>query len=229
MFPIVEVDQTEGENDLAYRSLLGTGFLIGKRGFALTASHVIGARTINMAAMFVSAENKWAAFLIENLEHHPIEDACVLKLPAGTWKSPFRMRREWEGAWCDYLMCGYPIDALHEDLSHMDDNHIVKARPDLVHSKGHIRRRMSIDLHIPSVKGQSFFELSTVAGRGCSGGPVFVLTHVKAWDVLGIYIGEKLNAESTSVAFATRGDSFKDWCPSILGRSIQQESDEYTP
>lgn len=229
VFPIVTVSSTEHKGELAYKSFLGTGFLIGKRGFAITASHVIGKLKKDIAAMFVSQENTWVAFLIQNIEHHPSEDVCLLKLPGNSWKSPFRIRKAWEGAWCDYLMCGYPDDVLHEDLSSTDAACRVVPRPDLVHTKGHVRRRISMDLQIPEVKGESFFELSTVAGKGCSGAPVFMQTPERAWDVLGIYVGEKLNDVSTSVAFATRADSFKDWLPSILGKTIQQESNNYTP
>lgn len=229
VFPIVTVGSTKHKGELGYKSFLGTGFLIGKRGFAITASHVIGGFQKDIAAMFVSHENAWVAFLIQNIEHHPSEDVCLLKLLGGSWKSPFRMRKEWEGAWHDYLMCGYPFDVLHEDLSKMDIAHLVAPRPDLIHTKGHIRRRVSMDLKIPGVKGRNFFELSTVAGRGCSGAPVFMQTPERAWDVLGIYVGEKLNDVSTSVSFATRVDSFKDWFPSILDKTIQQEAEDYTP
>lgn len=229
VFPIVMVSSSGRGGELSYNKFLGTGFLIGKRGFAITASHVIGEFSKDIAAMFVSQENTWVIFLIQNIEHHPSEDICLLKLPANSWKSPFKMRKEWEGASRDYLMFGYPVDVLHEDLSRMDAYSRVTPRPDLIYTKGYIRRRLTMDLRIPGVRGENFFELSEIGGKGCSGAPVFMKTPERAWDVLGIYVGEKLNDVSTSVSFATRADSFRDWVPSILGKTIQEESDDYIP
>lgn len=229
VFPIVTVGSTRHNGELSYKDFLGTGFLIGNRGFAITASHVIAKREEHIAAMFVSQENCWVAFVIQNVEHHPCEDVCILRLPGESWKSPFRMRKQWEGASHDYHMFGYPIDVLHEDLSRMDAESRITPRPDLIFTKGYIRRRVTMDLQIPGVKGTNFFEISEVAGRGCSGAPVFMLTPERAWDVLGVYVGEKLNDVSTSVAFVTRADSFRDWLPSILGKTIQEESNDYTP
>ena len=68
-----------------------------------------------------------------------------------------------------------------------------------------------------------------MAGPGCSGSPVYINNH-RVWDVIGIYVGEKSTSKggfTTSISYAVREDSFRDWKPAILGKSILEESQDY--
>lgn len=103
-------------------------------------------------------------------------------------------------------------------------------RPDLVYNEGYIRRRYTGEL--PVIFGRSFYELSEVAGSGSSGAPIcklnisplFGFIKPSAWDVIGIYVGEKINDRGTSVSYAVREDAFRHWSPEILGKSVLEES-----
>jgi hypothetical protein len=101
----------------------------------------------------------------------------------------------------------------------------VVVRPDLVYNEGYVRRRYTGEL--PAIYGTSFFELSEVAGTGASGAPVCKIT-APAWDVIGIYVGEKINDRATSVSYAVRVESFRSWVPEILGKSVLDESQNVT-
>jgi hypothetical protein len=46
--------------------------------------------------------------------------------------------------------------------------------------------------------------------------------------VIGIYVGEKINERVTSVSYAVREESFRNWIPGILGKSILEESQNVT-
>lgn len=98
-------------------------------------------------------------------------------------------------------------------------------RPDLVYNEGYIRRRYTGS--IPALWGSSFYELSEVAGAGSSGAPISKPT-APIWEVIGIYVGEKVNDRATSVSYAVREDSFRDWKPTILGKSVLEESRNVT-
>jgi hypothetical protein len=119
-------------------------------------------------------------------------------------------------------MWGYPEDVAIELV---EEDHVVH-RPDLIYAQGYIRRRISHE--IPSIKGTQLFELSEVVGQGCSGSPIYV-NRSGVWDVIGIYVGEMLTERGTSRAFAVREDAFRYWQPSIIDRSILEESKEVTP
>ena len=154
-------------------------------------------------------------------ERHPTEDVAILKLTDGIWKSFFRFSDQWEGSGGKYCMFGYPEDAAYE----LEFGGTVTARPDMIYTEGYIRRKISHSIH--AIYGTSFFEVSDVAGPGCSGGPIFK-PGSGIWDVIGVYVGEKINDRATSVAYAVRADAFVDWVPSILGCKIMAESQNAT-
>ena len=116
----------------------------------------------------------------------------------------------------------YPTAAYSYEL--VSENQAI-IRPDLVYNEGDIRRRYSGSL--PTTQGTSFFELSEAAGIGASGAPVCKNT-APGWDVIGIYVGEKLNDRATSVSYAVREEIFRDWAPQILGNSVLAESQNVT-
>ena len=216
VFPLAVVSPSH--EGLSLTKPLGSAFLIGNRGFALTAKHVIsGCSGDEIAGLFVLPDGGWVGFRVEAREMHPTEDVALVRISGGPWASPFRLSGTSEHASCRYRLFGYPDDTTYEIVR----GHKAVIRPDLVYNEGYIRRRVTGS--VPAVAGSSFFELSEIAGGGSSGAPVFKFSK-PTWDVIGIYVGEKTNDRSTSVSFAVREESFRDWSPSILRCSVYEES-----
>lgn len=215
VFPLVTFEKKGG--GVSLKRFLGTGFLIGNRGFGMTAAHIakkFGSE--NIAALF-APESSWIAVPVTHAEVHEKEDVAVIKVEGDSWQSFFRLSNTWEGSSMKYRMFGYPEDVTYEIVS--GDRAVL--RPDLIYAEGYIRRRTNHE--IPQMIGKSFFELSDIAGPGCSGSPVFKFSK-PIWEVVGIYVGEKVNDRATSVAFAVREESFRDWVPKTLGVSVLLES-----
>jgi len=145
-----------------------------------------------------------------------------------------------EHQFCQFKLAGYPSDVLYEAPPNNAIGHILR-RPDMVAVMGMIRRRISLQL--PNFCGKSFFELTNIAGSGCSGAPLFYVDRAKNWNLVGIYLGEKqidcdgiskcqhCNMETTikvsipMFGYAARTDAFVDWAPSLLnGRTISEEA-----
>jgi hypothetical protein len=216
VFPIATARRVGSNIELV--RLLGTAFVIGNRGFALTARHVVdGVHSDPLIGVFAPKEGGWLAFGITAVEAHQSEDVAVVKLEGGPWRSLFRLAGTNEHSSARYRLFGYPDDSAY-DLAEAGK---VTPRPDLVYNEGYIRRRFTAKL--PGIDGTAFFELSQVAGTGASGAPVFKFS-APVWEVMGVYVGEKLNDRATSVSYAVREDAFRDWVPNILGVSIMVES-----
>lgn len=218
-------------------STYGTAFLIGNRGFALTAKHVIAGKAKPLAGLTMAAASGWIWANIVAGETHPSEDVAIIKLNPGACTSGFQLSSSVEMASSRYQIFGYPGDATRLESAQGEF-------PDMVYTEGYIRRRFSASLYpttgpLPNtgsaqVTGTSFFELSQIAGTGTSGGPVFDLA--KPMAVIGIYSAEKHTphvitsgdqpiTQLTSVSYAVRDDAFRDWKPAMLGgRSILEES-----
>jgi len=220
IFPLVTV--VPHGDDVAYGRFLGTGFLIGSRGMALTAGHVVSAVEpgAHVAALFADLDGGWHAQTARSWEVHPTEDVAVLSLDGGPWRSFLRLAGTWEGQTLHYRLFGYPQDTLIEVVR---DGRVVP-RPDLIYSEGYIRRRIT-DLKIPTVRGAQLFELSAVAGRGCSGSPVLKITGTGPWEVIGIYVNERINDEAP-VAYAVREEAFRGWTPTLFGLTVLAESQD---
>jgi hypothetical protein len=222
VLPIASAEIIDGKTKL---TILGSAFLIGSQGFALTARHVIlNSENAKLIAMFTPQSGGWFAVDITAREMHPSEDVALVELDEidGTsWKSFFRLSNSFENASCKYRLWGYPDDATFELIA----NNQVLIRPDLVYNEGYIRRRYTGA--VPAIRGTSFFELSEIAGTGASGGPVYKFTK-PVWDVIGVYVGEKINDRGTSVSYAVREEAFRNWEPTILGKSILAESQNVT-
>ena len=220
VFPIASAEMRG--DDIAVKRVLGTAFLIGRQGFALTAKHVIaGSEVERLIAIFALQSGGWFGYEITAREAHSTEDVALVKLDGAPWKSFFRLSNSVEHASCQYRLWGYPDDATFELVA---GNQAV-VRPDLVFNEGYVRRRYTGEL--PAIQGTSFFELSEVAGTGASGAPVCKIT-APVWDVIGIYVGEKINDRATSVSYAVREESFRSWVPEILGKSVLEESQNVT-
>ncbi len=226
IFPIMNMQLSDG--GVALTNFLGSGFFIGNRSLPLTAAHVLkGAGSPGIAMCAV--DNSWTAFEIQEWEKHPEHDVAVLRI--GTQEG-----RQWnsivEGTVAEtptgslrYHQWGYPDDVFWEIV----ENDRTVARPDLVFVEGHVRRRIR-NVEIPRVSGSLFVELSTVAGPGCSGSPVFGKIPGRAtFSLAGVYLGEKLNDRSTSVGYALPVDAFVDWEPALLGRTVGAEISTANP
>ena len=235
IFPIVT--GTIENNNFKISKFLGTGFLIGNRGYALTCLHVIENIKDVLGTLFFES-GKWAFLPIDKSEYHLTEDVALIHIVNNgyVWKTPFSISNEKEFGWLDYLMGGYPSDTVWERLIYSEKGLNNLFRPDLISIKGYIRRDYVGDLEIKGIKGNSFYELSTIAGKGCSGSPVFKFSNNKIWSVIGIYSAEKIIYKgefedkyvSTAVSYAVRSTSFAEWKPTILeGISILDESQNY--
>jgi hypothetical protein len=193
-----------------------------EQGFALTARHVISDfDEEKLIAVFAPQSGGWCAFEITGREMHTTEDVALIKIDGTSWKSFFRLSNSSEHASSKYRMWGYPDDATFEIVA---GNQAIPP-PDLVYNEGYIRRRYTGAL--PVIRGTSFFELSEIAGTGASGAPVYKFT-APIWDVIGVYVGEKINDRGTSVSYAVREEAFRNWEPTILGKSILAESQNVT-
>ncbi len=216
VFPLATIARADRER--RYETFLGTAFLIGDRGFAMTAAHVakgIRGKTVN--GMFTLENGQWIGFDVLEFELHPCEDVAVIRIAGDFWKSFFRISCNQDHSGMRYRMLGYPEDALREIVK--GDRAIQ--RPDLVYTEGYVRRRTNHEIY-PFI-GSALFELSEIAGQGCSGSPVIKFTQ-PVWDVAGVCMGERINDRGTNVSYAVRADAFSGWIPTILGRSVYEES-----
>jgi trypsin-like peptidase len=216
VFPIGTADQRA--DGIHIKNFLGSAFLIGNRGFALTAAHVIlGSKNERLVGIFCPSAGGWFGYEVVARETHLSEDVAVIQLDGGPWKSFFRLSNSVEHASCRYRLFGYPEDAAYE----LVQQGRAVLRPDLIYNEGYIRRRISNE--VPQLRGRSFFELSEIAGQGCSGAPIAKLS-APVWDVIGVYVGERINDRATSVSYAVREDAFRSWVPACMGVSVLDES-----
>lgn len=216
-------------NTFNYSNLAGTAFLIGRRGFAVTAAHVvdqIDGDVGSVVACFVDSANKWVAVRIEAFEKHSAEDVAVAQLQVVMCSSWLVLTHLPQHQSRDYDLWGYPISVA--ELSSKYEEHGLE-KPDLVYTRGYVRRRISGSLPVSIYRGNSFYELSDLGGQGCSGGPVIDRSSVAtpAWDVFGVYVGE-CNA-GFSAGYAVRSDSFYSWVPRLIGHSLRDESQDIPP
>lgn len=182
VLPVVTIDP--GADGVWLQRFLGSAFLIGSRGYALTAAHVIPAEGDGLAVL-AADDAGWRAHLVEGWEAHPTEDVAVLKVAGPLTPSWMSLAGSWEGQSLPYRSWGYPASVMYEIV----DNGLARPRPDLVYTQGYIRRRVSSPL--PGLVGSQFFELSESVGCGCSGGPVLRMDAGTRWLVVGVYVAQR--------------------------------------
>ncbi len=227
VFPLAKAVRTS-KNEFSYRNLVGTGFLIGKRGFAITAAHVIdqlytGKKSeLDVIVGAFRKETHWMGVEITEFEKHPSEDVGILKmqLPMLYRKSFLAVTDAPQYASGQYFCWGYPHEVAKE-LKQLDPS--AMDRPELIYTQGYIRRRISRELYPTMIyQGTQFYELSEIIGGGASGGPVILNSQPAAqiWQVIGVYIGEKAKG---NISYAVRAEAFADWSPAVLGNSIAEE------
>ncbi|MCG7394350.1 serine protease [Microvirga sp. ACRRW] len=210
--PIAEVELQHDE--LAYKRLCGTGFVIGRSKYLLTAAHVL--ENVEFAVGMKTKEGNWFSIEIEIAAQHPSEDIVICAIKDDQFfESWLRLDGNHYHQACEYHIFGYPDDVLYEADQRGIDGRILQ-RPDLIYTKGYIRRRFSSKL--PGLRGQSFFELSDPAGAGCSGAPL-VMGFDTPWRVAGIYVGERTTEQAGRAlrerGYALRIEAVTDWLRAI--------------
>ncbi|WP_156465581.1 hypothetical protein [Methylobacterium sp. Leaf106] len=212
--------------------LRGTAFFIGDKGFAITASHVIDQLHFDddknryvgsdIVGLFINEAAKWEAVGIIGAEKHPDEDVAIIKMD-GAFQSIFQVTPSQENSSCEYDLWGYPERVAHEiralATNAEEAKHMIS--PDLIYSRGYIRRRISRSLGSSIYIGRFFYELSAVAGACCSGSPIIArpLVANAPYRVIGVYIGEE-TAGQPAVGYATRFDDIKSWMPQLTGQLL---------
>lgn len=227
VFAIFNVEHVDA--GLKPTEFLGTGFFIGSHSYALTAKHVMRNAKTPAILMRDASRTGWHAFAVKEHEPHPSEDVSLLRIEDpwhGSWRSIFGLPNRHEGSSMTYFLFGYPDSAMREIV----EDGMARMRPDLIYSEGHVRRRMT-DIPLPVISGTQLFELSQVAGAGCSGSPVINKRSLgqNAWQLVGVYIGERLDEDATSVGYAARLAELSDWKPDMLsGRTLGEEANDNT-
>ncbi len=227
IFPLIKGKQQK--DSIQYGELIGTGFLIGKDGYAITAAHVIdqlldGNNEDDVIIGIFIEKNEWVPVHIELYEKHKTEDVGIVKLKAFKRESFLRINDSPQHSACEYHCWGYPHEVAKE-LSKLDRDSFD--RPDLIFTQGYVRRRISRELYpIMIFKGTQFYELSETVGGGNSGGPLILKNKVVKdyWEIFGIYIGEKTEGD---LSYGVRAEAFANWIPDILGKSVIEESNNY--
>jgi hypothetical protein len=226
VFAIFNVEPVGG--GLKLTEFLGTGFFVGPHSHALTARHVMKDAKTPAILMRDSTRSTWHCFAIKEHEPHPSEDVSLLRIedpPGGNWRSIFALPNRYAGSSMTYFLFGYPDRAMRELVR----DGAAQMRPDLIYSEGHVRRRIT-DIALPAIAGTRFLELSQVAGAGCSGSPVINKQSLgnNAWQLTGVYVGERLDEDSTSVGYAARLADLADWQPEMLGKTLGEEVNDDT-
>ncbi len=218
VFPIGVGNQSQN-GDIEWHGLCGTGFPISSDGWCLTAAHVLEESQLKVFACFPQ-DTEFRAHDITDIEIHPREDLAIFRVVNRTMTPLCR----WQAGMChaarDFTAMGYPAYLLKDHGKATGQYGAVLDRPELIVSKGHIRRRISHRL--PSFRGQGFAEMSEWLGEGASGGPV--VDFAKS-SLLGIYLGYKPermtteNGEGQTIGargIMLRLDECVDWSPKVL-------------
>lgn len=222
VLPIARVRPGKEHETLEFVALLGTCFLLADAGgLAMTAKHVAQEFVIGEAAVMFNRNGTWEPAGIVGVEPHPFEEVALIRLEPGEYVSPFRLSRFHAHASSHYMVWGYP-DAILRDLPPGRDG-VTLPRPDLAYSEGRIRRRLTDVPLVHGPSGAKFYELSTIAGNGCSGAPVTLRSPNMQWSVIGVYVGERRSPGVAAegrivqsdylVGFATRTEDLDDRFP----------------
>lgn len=170
-------------------------------------------------SLLLHRENHWRPLVVLAWERHPTEDVAVLtfhnaaeELPSSSMDvTTERLRIS-----TTYSLLGYPDD----EYWSLEESGRVQL--DLTYSEGHVRRHRQRG-PIPGLRGTDFLELSTPAGGGCSGAPVFARA---AWGqasipVSAVYIGERRpEGAGNAVGYAVPFSAIAGWQPDIAGGAV---------
>jgi hypothetical protein len=217
-------------------SMAGTAFIVGTRGYALTAGHCLPGPDETLSGMFLIAEphngsmrGRWALEPIAAHESHPREDVGILRLTTPALPCAFlRLSARRRGPETEYQSWGYPERGY--DYINLPEEGRPLPRPDLIYTKGYVRRVVNRAGVFLSARGAALLEVSEVAGAGCSGSPVVEyvpadrLAATPRWAVIGIYIGEQVRVGGDSVGVVASAADFGTWEPTMLGHSLIDEA-----
>ena len=226
IFSLFKVKITESKY-IREPDLIGTGFLIGSRGYGLTAAHVIEQCFDNLkedegvVAIFWNMFSQYVAFQVTTYEQHPAEDVGILKLLHDDFYSIFEINENYQDSSCEYACWGYPLETA-EEVKKLYEG--ADQRPVLIYTQGYIRRRISEELPVTIYRGTQFYELSEQVGHGNSGAPVIWRRSIgsQKWQIIGLYMGEKGEGK---ISYAVRAEAFYEWRPALLqGITVQEES-----
>jgi hypothetical protein len=228
VFPVCDLTIKEGTKlDKDSSSLVGTAFLIGGNGFAITAAHVVDQTAENTRSIMRTDDHGgWWGFRVISTEKHPTEDVAIIKigtLPGQLPPSPLFVSGRKEFASKRFQMWGYPESVAKEVEFHGLPPDHWKIRPDLTFFSGYVHRRMPFSPN-PSYSayvGKVFFEISEVAGSCASGSPIIADVPMQ-WDVFALYVGEANGQRK--VGYGVSLEHIADWKPNILGRTIREEA-----
>lgn len=104
VFPLIL--SSEDTEHIHVRRFLGTAFLLGRRGYSLTCSHVVRGIENNLSAIFFDQRgNRYVKLLVKVVEHHQTEDVCLIQLLNGNyrWKSIFSFDCTPHFGWKEYV------------------------------------------------------------------------------------------------------------------------------
>jgi hypothetical protein len=222
VLPVCSIEISEaGEPNYDTAELSGTCFLIGGKGYALTAAHVveqIGRR----GRVFFPDGNEWDACTIVEAERHPTEDVAILRidLPEPV-VSPIIYAQHEPFPGGEYNMWAYPEVIAKEVEHHGPYRGGLRFNPAPIYFRGYIRRKMQYSPHpgLGMYVGDNFYEVSEIGGSCCSGAPLTTISELPG--VFAIYIGEA-QAERRC-GYATNLMKVLDWVPEILGKAIRYE------
>ena len=212
---------TSDEVDYKSAELAGTCFLIGRRGYALTAAHVI--RQIGSdGRVFYPDPEGWDACPIIASEIHPTEDIGILKidLPEEVI-SPVLYAEDEPIPGREYNMWAYPEVIAKEVEHHGPPEGGLPFNPSPVYFRGYIRRKLnySPNPNLSIYVGSRFYEISEIGGACCSGAPLTTVAEIPG--AFAIYIGEA-QAER-KCAYAANLTKVLDWAPNVLGKPLRYE------
>ena len=207
--------------------LEGTAFLIGERGFMLTAAHVaeVLKTKTKPVAIFMDHTGKSSVAAIIDYECHPTEDVAVLKLPEGSWGSIHDVSPARQFGSIEVMMWAYPENVAkeHQRTVAPDNPEAATVRPDLVYFQGYVRRIISREIPVGIFRGSEFYEVSQIGGACASGAPVTFRAPGQVFKVIGIYVGENTSDARREIGIVVRSDAFHDWTPTILGNAVAAE------
>ena len=209
VMPIIEVEFSHAV--MSYKRLLGTGFVLDQGNRFVTAKHVVqGAATF---VAFETVDRRFVSVDLRMIATHPKEDFAVFELNPPRPGSGLKLDSTPQNSSLKYDMWGYPEDFLFES-DQRGAHGAILPRPELIYTAGYIRRRVSHSLL--GLPGNCFYELSSIAGSGSSGGPIIEINRSTLhWHIFGIYIGERTievaNRPPREIAYAARIDADVDF------------------
>ena len=216
--------------------MLGTAFLVASTpGFAMTAAHVLqGApgskplgphvRVADLSAgattsLLLHREDRWRPLVVLAWEKHPTEDLALLTFHDSDGNLPTPS--------LDVTADPVPISTTYALLGYPDDEYWSLQEPgkvdlSLTYSEGHVRRHRQPG-PLPGPRGTDILELSTPAGGGGSGAPVFarVAASQVPIPVSAVYIGERRpEGTGNAVGYAVPLSAVAGWTTEITDGGV---------